>query len=123
MRRNSEPSRHVCDLVDMRDEYRCVRCGHLFHWAGFSRHHRHLRSHPYPRLHEPSNLILLCGSGASENGCHQWVHEHRSEAETFGWIVSGFDEHPELVPVLTRQHGWVLLDDGGGWTAWTSSNG
>lgn len=117
----SNPSQRVCDLVDMRDEYRCVRCGHPFHWAGFSRHHRHLRSHPYPRLHEASNLILLCGSGT--NGCHEWVHAHRLEAATYGWIVSGFDDHPEQVPILTKQHGWVLLDDEGGWTPWTSSNG
>lgn len=29
-----------------------------------------------------------------------------------GYIVSGFNDHPELVPILTAQHGWVLLDDG-----------
>lgn len=33
-----------------------------------------------------------------------------------GYIVSGFNDHPELVPILTAQHGWVLLDDKGGWT-------
>ena len=27
-----------------------------------------------------------------------------------GYIVSGFNDHPELVPILTAQHGWVLLD-------------
>jgi DNA-directed RNA polymerase subunit RPC12/RpoP len=32
-------------LVDARDQYRCVRCGKPFHWSGFSRHHRRLRSH------------------------------------------------------------------------------
>ena len=31
-----------------------------------------------------------------------------------GYIVSGFNDHPELVPILTAQHGWVLLDDKGG---------
>lgn len=30
-----------------------------------------------------------------------------------GYIVSGFNDHPELVPILTAQHGWVLLDDKG----------
>lgn len=57
----SNPSQHVKDLVDARDQYRCVRCGKPFHW-------------------------------------------------------SGFNDHPELVPILTAQHGWVLLDDKGGWT-------
>ena len=28
-----------------------------------------------------------------------------------GYIVSGFNDHPELVPILTAQHGWVLLDE------------
>lgn len=112
---SKQPSVRVCDMVDARDGWRCMRCGKTYHWAGFSRHHRHLRSHPYPRLHEASNLILLCGNGSAE-GCHLWVHTHQTEAKQYGWIVSGFDDHPELVPILTKLHGWVLLDDEGGWT-------
>lgn len=64
----SNPSQHVKDLVDARDQYRCVRCGKPFHWSGFSRHHRRLRSHKWPGLHEASNLILACGSG--DTGWH-----------------------------------------------------
>lgn len=30
---------------------------------------------------------------------------------SLGYIVSGFNDHPELVPILTAQHGWVLLND------------
>ena len=110
----SNPSQHVKDLVDARDQYRCVRCGKPFHWSGFSRHHRRLRSHKWPGLHEASNLILACGSG--DTGCHGWIHAHPREAMSLGYIVSGFNDHPELVPILTAQHGWVLLDDKGGWT-------
>lgn len=33
-----------------------------------------------------------------------------------GWIVSGFEDHPETVPILTAQHGWALLDNNGNWT-------
>ena len=109
----SNPSQHVKDLVDARDQYRCVRCGKPFHWSGFSRHHRRLRSHKWPGLHEASNLILACGSG--DTGCHGWIHSHPREAMSLGYIVSGFNDHPELVPILTAQHGWVLLDDKGGW--------
>ena len=68
----------------------------------------------WPGLHEASNLILACGSG--DTGCHGWIHAHPREAMSLGYIVSGFNDHPELVPILTAQHGWVLLDDKGGWT-------
>ncbi|NEG55413.1 hypothetical protein GFD21_06465 [Bifidobacterium sp. SMA15] len=116
-RRSSlQPLQSVREKVGARDQYRCCRCGKRYHWAGFSVHHRHLRSHPYPRLHEASNLICLCGDGTAEGGCHEWVHAHPKLAKHYGWIVSGFNDHPETVPVLTRQHGWVLLDDQGGWT-------
>lgn len=71
------------------------------------------RSHKWPGLHEASNLILACGSG--DTGCHGWIHAHPREAMSLGYIVSGFNDHPELVPILTAQHGWVLLDDKGGW--------
>jgi hypothetical protein len=33
-----------------------------------------------------------------------------------GWLVSGYDDQPETVPILTAQHGWVLLDNEGNWT-------
>ncbi len=112
---SSNPSRETCRLVDRRDGERCVRCGATWNWAGFSRHHRHLRSHPFPGLHLPSNLILLCGSGSNE-GCHLWVHTHQREAMEQGWIVSGFNDHPEQVPVRIYGKGLVLLDNMGGYT-------
>ena len=87
----------------------------MVNWAGFSRHHRHLRSHPFPGLHLPSNLILLCGSGSNE-GCHLWVHTHQREAMDNGWLVSGFNDHPEQVPVMVYGKGLVLLDNMGGFT-------
>lgn len=101
-------------IVDRRDHYRCVRCGIAWHWAGMSHHHRHNRSHPFPRLHGVENLIVLCGSGTA--GCHAWCHSHPTEAERYGWVVSGFNDHPERVPVCHHEHGWVLLDQLGGWT-------
>jgi hypothetical protein len=114
----SQPSKHTCDLVDARDEARCVRCGKsLYNALTFSRHHRRMRSHPFPGLHEASNVIDVCGSGSTF--CHGWIHEHPREAMANGWLVSGFEDHPETVPVLTAQHGWALLGNDGNWTPTT----
>ena len=109
----SEPTRRTCDLVDARDGYQCVRCGKsVYECLFFSRHHRHMRSHPFKGLHLPANVILLCGS--CDSGCHGWVHQHPREAMGNGWLVSGFNDHPEQVPILTHLHGWVLIDNQGG---------
>ena len=110
-----QPTRRTCDLVDARDECRCVCCGKsLYSVLTFSRHHWHMRSHSFPGLHEASNVIDVCGSGST--GCHGWIHEHPKEALANGWLVSGYDDQPETVPILTAQHGWVLLDNNGNWT-------
>jgi hypothetical protein len=105
------PSRTVCDMVDGRDGFRCLRCGApLNGWDGGSRHHRRPRSHPWPGLHEASNLVDLCGSGTT--GCHGWVHAHPAEAYRYGWLVHAWREAAE-VPVLTDRQGWVWLSDDG----------
>jgi hypothetical protein len=75
-----------------------------------SRHHRRLRSHPWPGLHLPSNLVLLCGSG--DTGRHGWVHAHPAEARLEGYMVHAW-EYPQSKPIYTMRHGWVLLDDEG----------
>lgn len=94
-----------------RDGGRCVRCGTAHHWAGLDIHHRRPRSHPFDGLHEPSNLIVLCGSGTT--GCHGWVHAHPQEAYDHGWLVHSYQQ-PEDMRVDTYLHGNVLLDDQGG---------
>jgi hypothetical protein len=38
-----------------------------------------------------------------------------------GLLVSGYNDHPETVPILTFQHGWVLLDNQGQWTSYKPS--
>lgn len=112
----SQPSRATCDLVDARDECCCVRCGRsLYSVLTFSRHHRRMRSHPFPGLHLPGNVIDVCGSGST--GCHGYIHEHPAESYEMGWLVRGTsDVLPTEVPMLTALHGWVLIDDAGNWT-------
>lgn len=109
----SGPSRLTCQLVDLRDESRCVRCGRWLPGTPASRHHRKRRSQASrAEVHSPANIILLCGTGTT--GCHGWVHAHPEEAYRYGWLVRGRD-NPKKVPVLTVLYGWVLLDDKGGY--------
>lgn len=103
-------------LVARRDGYACMRCGRdlLNGYTDHSVHHRRLRSHPWPGLHEPQNLILLCGTGTT--GCHGWVHAHPERSRELGYMVSMSEDRPETVPVYSMRHKWILLDAEGGWT-------
>lgn len=107
------PSEETRALCLKRDRYECVRCGQPLdtNWSGHSLHHRRLRSHPFPGLHQPSNLICLCGSGTT--GCHGWVHNHIKRAREYGWILPMTCQRPDLAPLWSARHGWILIDDHG----------
>jgi hypothetical protein len=80
-------------------------------WAGYSCHHRQLRSGG--GADTPGNLIMLCGSGSSDH-CHLYVHAHSEEARREGWIVSRHAlSSPAGVPVRHWQLGMVYLADDG----------
>ncbi len=107
----SQPSRLTCQLVDLRDESCCVRCGAYLLGSPASRHHRKRRSQASRmEVHSPANLIDLCGTGTT--GCHGWVHAHPEEARESGWLLRSTDS-PERTPMLHALYGWVLLDDQG----------
>jgi 5-methylcytosine-specific restriction endonuclease McrA len=55
---------------------RCERCGSN---DVLTHHHRVKRSHGGG--HDPSNVVLLCGS------CHPWVEHHDDNATVEGWAV------------------------------------
>lgn len=117
----SQPSRRTCDLVDARDRRCCIICGQPLEQAlAASRHHRRMRSHSFPGLHETSNLIDVCGSGST--GCHGLIHGDPGFAYSQGWLVHSWDDHPEDIPVNTYLHGWVLLDNQGSWTPYEPTN-
>ena len=93
----SQPSRLTCQLVDLRDETSCVRCGAYLVGSR-------------AEVHSPAKLIDLCGTGTT--GCHGWVHAHPEEAREHGWLLRSTDS-PKRTPMLHALYGWVLLDDQG----------
>ena len=109
----SQPDERTRRLVQRRDAWKCARCGRDAgtHWSGDSIHHRRPRSHPWPGLHQPANLLLLCGSGTT--GCHGWVHAHPAPAYRLGYLVHAWDD-PTTIPVHYHTGGWQLLDQDGG---------
>lgn len=106
----SNPSRRTVALVKQRDGLRCVRCGRFLEGVPASIHHRRMRSHKFTGLHEPSNLICLCGTGST--GCHGWVHAHPKEAYEQGWLVHGWND-PTYIPVFIHSNRFIFLDDAG----------
>lgn len=100
------------DRIDRRDMQRCAfpDCGVII-WENGSRHHRKFKSRRGGD--EVSNGVLLCGSGTT--GCHGWAHANPEAARALGFAV-GTDEDPRQVPIHHAIHGWVYLDDFGGFT-------
>lgn len=110
--KEDKPSEGTRETVLYRDDYRCVRCGISILNHIYSIHHRRMRSHPFAELHQPANLLTLCGSGTT--GCHGWVHDHPKEAMENGWLVSGYTQ-PESVPVIyawPTRHKFTLDNSG-----------
>lgn len=106
-------------IVDGRDNGHCRRCGRLV-GEQFSRQHRIPRGAGGSALVErPSNLVTLCGSATSPEGCHNWAeHDHRADAEILGYLLPKLnpDIDPAKEPIFIHSDGWVLLDDAGGVT-------
>lgn len=67
------------------------------------------------RLNEPSNLVLLCGSGTSSGAlgsCHAFVESHRNDAHRGGWLLWR-NADARAVPVDVYGRGPTLLADDG----------
>lgn len=129
-RRNTGPTQETRQAVMERDQFKCVRCGRAVSGEpgrDFSLQHRIPRGmggSRDPRLNLPSNLVLMCGSGATM--CHGHVESYRADAETDGYLVPRHLDPAEVpvtvatwpasgrTPAVTVQY---LLDDLGGRTA------
>lgn len=98
--------------VLLRDHSCCRRCGVHISVRGYSIHHR--KGRQGPDADQLPNLVTLCGSGTTPNGCHQWAHNHPEKAYAAGWMVRRLSsDDPAQVPLVTL-HGQVigLTDDG-----------
>lgn len=125
-RRNTGPTAEAVALVVERDRYTCVRCGHPVSgergigWSVQHRIPRGMGGSRDPRLNLPSNLIILCGSGTTQD--HGWVESNRTAALAYGWSVSRHADPAEIPVLVTTWPGdettlpvieWRLLDNEG----------
>lgn len=111
--RNTGPTAETRKLVHERAGGCCERCGTVI-TGDYSVHHRLPRGmggSKAPAINLPSNLVLLCGSATTPDGCHTAVERFRQAAMTTGWIVARTAD-PELVPVKMISGWWFLRADG-----------
>lgn len=108
------PSQEVRAAVLVRSRGRCEVCGDYLAGA-HSYHHRQPRgmggSGHCDWINQPSNLLLVCGSASSPDGCHQLIESQRTLAYANGWLVHR-PERPAEIPVELHR-GLVYLDDDG----------
>lgn len=92
--------------------YKCERCKSDFN-KGVSVHHRRPRMMGGSKnldLHQPANLIALCGTGIS--GCHGWVESNRNKARELGYLIIKI-ESAEEIPFQDTNGDWWLIDNDG----------
>lgn len=119
---SAEFSRAVVDLILERDMHSCVRCGMGvgdLRGMDFSIQHRRARGaggSVLPDTALPSNGVILCGSATTK--CHAEVERRRVEDEIAGYwapqLAGGKPVVMTTVPLHHAAHGWILLDDFGG---------
>jgi len=113
IQRDTGPAADVRRLVIARANGCCERCGKTV-TGQYSIHHRKPRGMggtKDPAINSPANLLLLCGSATSPDGCHTAVERFRASAVTTGFVVAQSAD-PEAVPVKMRNGWWLLRSDG-----------
>jgi hypothetical protein len=118
VRQSTGPDQLTVDAVLERDCWSCVVCGgglwgnRGWDWSVGHRRPRRIGGDPRPETNGPANLVILHGSGTT--GCHGAVESMRTQSEELGWLLHA-EYIPAEHPIQHALHGWVLLDDAGGW--------
>ena len=119
-RRATGPDRLTVDAVLERDSWSCVVCGcgifgeRGWDWSIGHRRPRRDGGDPRPETNFTANLVTLHGSGTT--GCHGVVESLRTESYALGWLLHA-EDIPSRCPMQHHLHGWVYLNDVGGWRA------
>jgi len=93
--------------VVSRAKQRCELC--YSNLSPMSLHHRRPRGmggSSVPWIHDPENLLALCGTGTT--GCHGLVESYRQRAYDFGWLVR-YGMTPHNIPFADLHGHWWLL--------------
>lgn len=106
--RDTGPSAVTKELLWERAGGRCEICGRPVTGQEFSRHHRRARGSGGTSLdwvNDVANLLLLCGSATTPDGCHRLVETQRHLAYANGWAISLHATGPATqVPALLFHH-------------------
>jgi 5-methylcytosine-specific restriction protein A len=119
--RDTGPTQATKVLLWARANGRCELCGRdLEHGFPFSRHHRRPRGSggsTVSWINDVTNLLLLCGSATTPDGCHLLVEKHRDHAKALGWLIPYSSPYtPAELPVsLEPGRGLVYLTADGGY--------
>jgi len=102
-RRDTGPTQVVKDALWVRAGGCCEVCGKRI-TGEFSRHHRRPRGNggsSRPDTNQLTNLLLLCGSATTTDGCHARIESQRTMARGYGWLLRQHQD-PAAEPVLVR---------------------
>lgn len=112
--RYTGPSQATKDALWERAGGRCEVCGkRLDVGAPFSRHHRlprRMGGTSNPAINTLPNLLLLCGSATTPEGCHQEIEVMRSVAYGFGYLLRDGQDPAEQPAVIRSQLRWLTRD-------------
>lgn len=106
--RDTGPTQATKALLWTRAGGCCELCGrNLEGGFPFSRHHRRPRGaggSSVEWINDVTNLLLLCGSATTPEGCHTWVEKYRHAAYGLGLLIRTSSSYvPAELPVTLRR--------------------
>lgn len=112
MGKKTGPTNETRHAIYQRAFFECEFCGQENFAHGISIHHRKPRGMGGTKkkeINDPSNLLLLCGSGTT--GCHGWIESNREQAYEMGLLVRQSDNPLEISFLDKAGNKWKLAND------------